>query len=166
MRTGDSLPQLEIIMSKAKDLTQEPPRSPRIRIGGYALLARMADKGRAELARTHGSYHFGCPLDEMLFEFKGVTADAVKAQLQAGLDDRQLAEWFDSNGITRTEQEKEDWSDEVESYRPYESPDKKEWFLEECEPLGLDPAESTLFEYLETDDQVTFEKGGMPKASS
>jgi hypothetical protein len=144
-------------MSKAKDLNQEPPRSPRTRIGGYALLARMADKGRAELAGTAAEYHFGCPLDEMLFEFKGVPADAVKAQLQSGIDDRQLAEWFDSNGITRTEQEKEDWSDEVEAYRPYDNPDKREWFTEECEPLGLDPAEATLFEYLETDDRVTFE---------
>ena len=144
-------------MSKAKDLNQEPPRSPRVRIGGYALLARMADKGRAELAGTSGSYHFACPLDEMLFEFKGVSADAVKAQLQAGLDDNQLAEWFDSNGITRTEEEKEDWSDEVEAYMPYENEEKREWFAEECEPLGLDPAKSTLFEYLETDDRVTFE---------
>ena len=148
-------------MSKAKDLNQEPPRSPRTRIGGYALLARMADKGRAELAGTAGSYHFACPLDEMLFDFKGVSADSVKAQLQSGIDDRQLAEWFDSNGITRTEQEKEDWSDEVEAYMPYESPDKREWFTEECEPLGLNPAETTLFEYLETDDQVTFDDSGV-----
>ena len=148
-------------MSKAKDLSQEAPRSPRTRIGGYALLARMADKGRAELAGTAGSYHFACPLDEMLFDFKGVSADSVKAQLQSGIDDTQLAEWFDSNGIVRTEQEKEDWSDEVEAYMPYENADKREWFTEECEPLGLDPAETTLFEYLETDDQVTFNDSGV-----
>jgi hypothetical protein len=36
-------------MNTAKDLTKEPPRSPRVHVGGYALLARMADKGRATL---------------------------------------------------------------------------------------------------------------------
>lgn len=35
-----------IILPNAKDLTREPPRSPRLRLGGYALMARMIDKGR------------------------------------------------------------------------------------------------------------------------
>ncbi|HKS37360.1 MAG TPA: DUF5069 domain-containing protein, partial [Verrucomicrobiae bacterium] len=34
----------------APDLTQRPPRSPRSRLGGYSLLPRMLDKGRATLA--------------------------------------------------------------------------------------------------------------------
>ncbi len=29
------------------DLTQFPPRSPRVRLGGYVILPRMLDKGRA-----------------------------------------------------------------------------------------------------------------------
>jgi Domain of unknown function (DUF5069) len=29
----------------ALDLTKRPPRSPRLRLGGYALLPRMLDKG-------------------------------------------------------------------------------------------------------------------------
>ena len=37
----------------APDLTQRPPRSPRSRLGGYSLLPRMLDKGRATLA-VHG----------------------------------------------------------------------------------------------------------------
>lgn len=51
----------------AKDLSKEPPASPRVRTGGYAVLARMADKGRAEIAGTAGDYHFACPLDNCLF---------------------------------------------------------------------------------------------------
>jgi len=57
-------------MKTAKDLTKEPARSPRTRIGGYALLARMADKGRATLNGTAGEYPFDCPLDNMLFASK------------------------------------------------------------------------------------------------
>ena len=54
-----------------KDLTKEPPRSPRIRVGGYAILGRTLDKCRALIAGNIGEYHFDCPLDNMLFGFKG-----------------------------------------------------------------------------------------------
>ena len=37
-------------MIKAKDLTQEAPRSSRTRLGGHIILGRMIDKGRATLA--------------------------------------------------------------------------------------------------------------------
>jgi len=63
-----------------KNLTEEPPRSPRTRLGGYALVARMADKGRATLHGVAGEYHFACPLDQRLFDFKGVQADDVKSR--------------------------------------------------------------------------------------
>ena len=47
----------------APDLTQRAPRSPRSRLGGYALLPRMLDKGRATIVNKNGEYHFDCPLD-------------------------------------------------------------------------------------------------------
>ena len=50
-------------MTTAKDLSKVAPTSPRVRTGGYAILARMADKGRADIAGTVGEYHFNCPLD-------------------------------------------------------------------------------------------------------
>src|SRR5437879_3806180 len=53
--------------NQAKDLTQEPPRSPRERLGGFVIFARTVDKCRADLAGTIGEYHFDCPLDNMLF---------------------------------------------------------------------------------------------------
>jgi hypothetical protein len=37
-------------MTPPTDLTLRPPRSPRIRLGGFAILARMLDKGRATIA--------------------------------------------------------------------------------------------------------------------
>ena len=38
----------------APDLTKQPPRSPRVRLGGYVILPRILDKGRALLAGTQG----------------------------------------------------------------------------------------------------------------
>jgi hypothetical protein len=36
------------------DLTVRPPRSFRVRLGNYVILARMLDKGRATLAKKSG----------------------------------------------------------------------------------------------------------------
>ncbi len=143
-------------MSTAKDLTKEAPTSPRKRIGGYVILGRMADKGRAEIAGNVGEYHFACPLDQYLLEFKGVQADDVKALLKDGKSDEELAAWFDANGTPKSEEEKAAWSDGLEAARPYDNPEKKDWFIEVCAEAKIDPAESTLFDYLDADDKVTF----------
>lgn len=145
-------------MTTAKDLTKEAPRSPRIRIGDYALMARMIDKGRATLNGTVGEYHFACPLDQQLFTYKGVLADDVKAVLASGASDDQILAWFSKHGTSKSADEIKVWSDSVEATRPYENPESKEWFAGECAALGLDPAKTTLVDYLETDDRVSFKK--------
>jgi Domain of unknown function (DUF5069) len=143
-------------MNTAKNLTKEPPRSPRHRLGDYALMARMSDKGRADLQGSAGEYHYACPLDQMLFEFKGVNADEVKQLLATGATDEQVLTWFDKHGTPKTAEEIKTWSDGIESYRPYDNPEKREWFSEECAKLGLKPANSTLVDYLEADDAASF----------
>jgi len=139
-----------------RDLTRQPPRSPRKRLGGYALMARMIDKGRADLQGNVGEYHFACPLDQMLFDFKGVKPEEVKKLLGSGATDEQVLTWFNSHGTTKTPEEIKIWSDGVEGYRPYDDPEKKEWFADECAKIGLKPESSTLAEYLEGDDVVSF----------
>ena len=89
-------------MITAKDLTKEAPRSLCQRVKGYAVLARMADKGRATINGTMGEYHFNCPLDNMLFSFKGVQAEDVKSLLASGATDEQVAAWLDQNGIPKS----------------------------------------------------------------
>ena len=88
-----------------RDLTRQPPRSPRKRLSDYALMARMIDKGRADLAGNVGEYHFACPLDQMLFDFKGVNADEVKKLLGSSATDEQVVTWFSSHGTTKTPEE-------------------------------------------------------------
>lgn len=145
-------------MNKARDLTKEAPRSPHIRIGGYAILARMADKGRAFLNGTAGEYHFNCPVDNLLFGFKGVTGAEVRPVLQSGASDEQIAAWLDTRGTPKTTAEVKAWSDATEATRPYENPEQKEWFAGECAQLGLKPETTTLFDYLEADDRASFQK--------
>ena len=63
------------------DLTKFPPRSPRVRLGGYVILPRMLDKGRATVAGKNGEYHYACPLDQGFLEFVGIDPEALKKQL-------------------------------------------------------------------------------------
>jgi len=143
-------------MSAAKDLTKEAPRSPRTRLGGYVILARALDKGRAAIAGTVGEYHFACPLDMMLFDFKGVNPDEVKKLLAAGASDQEVAAWIEANGQAKSAEEVKAWSDGIEAFRPYENPEKKDWFVGVCAEVGIDPAQNTLFDYLDTDDKLSY----------
>lgn len=145
-------------MNLTKDLTSEPPRSPRVRLGGYVILARTTDKCRASLAGKIGEYHFDCPLDNMLFGFKGVTGDDFKAQVQSGASDSDLVEWVDSHGIAKTPEEIKSWSDGLEAVKPYNDPNRRDWFVEQTSALGLDAAKTTLFDWLEADDKASFNK--------
>jgi hypothetical protein len=137
-----------------KDLTKEAPRSPRVRVGGYAILGRTIDKCRALVAGNIGEYHFDCPLDNMLVGFKSVTGDDFKTQIENGASDQQMAEWVYANGEKKTPDEIKRWADEREAYNPYNDPERREWFVEQVKPLGLDAAKTTLFDWLEADDKA------------
>ncbi len=143
-------------MTKAKDLAQEPARIPRVRIGGYVLLARMADKGRATIAGTAGEYHFDCPVDNMLFGFKGVKGAEVKPLLASGASDAEIAAWLDTHGTPKTASEITAWGDSIVTTSLYNDPEKRDWFITECERLGLKPETATFCDYLDADDRASF----------
>lgn len=138
-----------------KDLTKESPRSPRIRVGGYAILGRTLDKCRALVGGNIGEYHFDCPLDNTLFGFKGVKGDDFKAQIENGASDQEMVEWLNRSGQKKTENEIERWGETVEADSLYNIPEKREFFSESCRKLGLDPAKTTTFTWLEVDDKAS-----------
>ncbi len=142
----------------AKDLTKEAPASPRHRTGGYAILARMTDKARADIAGNIGGYHTDCPLDHMLLDWKAVEYADVRKALEAGATDEQIAAHLDSHGTPKTEEEKQQWSAGMEKVTMHGDPEKGEWYDGEVRKLGLDPATTSLFDWLEADDRATYAK--------
>ena len=62
----------------AFDLTKQAPRSPRVRLGGFVILPRCLDKGRATIIGKNGEYQYACPLDHRFLDFVGIKADALK----------------------------------------------------------------------------------------
>jgi uncharacterized protein DUF5069 len=141
-----------------KDLRKEAPRSPRIRVGGYAILGRTIDKCRALVAGNIGEYHFDCPLDNMLFGFKVVEGDDFKAQIEQGASDQEMVEWLNQSGEKKTPAQIMRWSEKMEASSLYDNLEKWDFFVEECNKLGLDPSKTTTFDWLEVDDRVSHAK--------
>jgi len=142
------------------DLNRQPPHSPRHRIAGFVIAARAVDKCRATLAGISGEYHYGCPLDNLLFHFKGITAAQFKKAVQDSNHYEDIGRWLLSNGTIRTPDEITAWSDETEAGSPMMNPEKRVYFIEHCSALGLSPETTSTFDWLETDDRMSFNHTG------
>jgi len=153
--------QIMDMHAHATDLTKRPPRGPRVRLGGYALLARMLDKGRATLAGLHGDYHYNCPLDQRLTEFLGIDAEELKKQLAQGKGDLEILQWIQANAKKKhTEAEIDTWSREQERRTPGDAESQEHFneLLAEAAPARKDI--KSWVELLDLDDYVSF--GGKP----
>ncbi|MEP6670222.1 MAG: DUF5069 domain-containing protein [Chthoniobacter sp.] len=143
-------------MSNITDLTQRPPRSIRTRLGGYALLPRMLDKGRAEIAGKSGDYHFNCPVDQRILGYLGIEAEALKAELAAGKGDGEILGWIRSHQANKhTDVEIEAWSDAAEKRAP--DAESLEFFNDLRKAAAPQRSDiSTWADLLDVDDYVTF----------
>ena len=140
----------------ARDLTKQAPHSPRERIAGFAIASRAVDKCRASLAGTLGEYHYDCPIDNMLFSFKGINGEQFKAAVQASTNYEEVGTWLQANGTTKTPVEIKTWSDQMEAGSLMKNPEKRAYFIENCSKLGLNPETNTTFDWLEADDRASF----------
>jgi hypothetical protein len=141
-----------------RDLAKVAPHSPRARVAGFVIASRAVDKCRATLAGTPGEYHYDCPLDNLLFSFKGITGEQFKAAVQASTNYEEVGAWLEANGTPKTPAEIKTWSDATESASLMKNPEKRSYFIEECSRLGLNPSMNTTFNLLEADDNETFRR--------
>ena len=145
-------------MNTAPNFSQRPPRSPRVRLGGYVLLARILDKGRAELAGTAGEYKYNNPIDRHWFRFTGLTPEALKAELAAGKGDGEILAWVEEHGQPkRPPWEIQQWSAYHNERGPDGDVETLEFFIERVGGLSKTREDMrTWFDYLDLDDHVTF----------
>lgn len=146
----------------APDLTQRPPRSARSRLGGYALLPRMLDKGRAEIAGQNGEFHYNCPLDQHIVNFLGFDAAALREELAKGSGDGETLEWLKTHAQhQRTPWEIEQWSDYMGRRGPDSDAETLEHFAEAVGKFSKTREDIKGWaDLLDLDDYVTF--GGKP----
>ncbi len=143
--------------TNAPDLTKRPPRSARVQLGGYVILPRMLDKGRAVLAGTQGEYKYACPLDQRFLEFAGIDPEALKKQLSAGKGDGEILEWINSQAKNkRTDAEICAWSHHQCSRVPTDT-ESRGYLQELHEKVGPKREDiGTWFDLLDLDDYVSF----------
>ncbi|HWX23366.1 MAG TPA: DUF5069 domain-containing protein [Candidatus Binatia bacterium] len=142
----------------ARDLAKQAPHSPRERLAGFAIASRAIDKCRASQAGTLGEYLYDCPLDNMLFNFKGITGEQFKTAVQASTNYEEVGAWQQSNGTAKTPAEIKTWSDEMEAGSLMKNPEKRACFIQNCSELGLNPQMNSTFDWLEADDRESFRR--------
>ena len=114
----------------AKDLSREFPRSPRESLGGYVVAARTLDKCRAAVAETLGEYHFDCPLDNIFFDFTGISAEDFKSKVAEGATDEEMATWIEENSKVKEKTKIIQWNNDLRYKRISEMPIELQEFLE------------------------------------
>jgi hypothetical protein len=148
-------------IKNAPDLTQRQPRSPRVRLGGYVILPRMLDKGRATVAGKQGEYNYACPLDGRFLDFVGVNGDALKKQLAAGKGDTEILQWIQTNAKHKlTDPEIHAWSAYQEQRAPADTEAREFYHGVHVKIAPKREDIATWFDLLDVDDYVTF--GGQP----
>jgi Domain of unknown function (DUF5069) len=137
------------------DLTQRPPRSPRLKLGGYVILPRMLDKGRAELAGKAGEYHFACPLDQHFLSFTGLTTEDILNLLKEGKSDSEVITWIREH-TKQSEWDIAYWS-EFHSQRGPTDNESRQYFIETLQKIAPDRDDIvTWFDLLDVDDFASY----------
>jgi hypothetical protein len=139
------------------DFTQHPPRSPRVRLGGYVHLPRLLDKARASAAGKLGEFIYPCPLDKRFFAFTGIDPDAFLAAVKSGKGDVEMLAWVNEHTKPqRTPWEIEAWSNWLENLGPGDV--KRHAGISE-DIARLSPGRDdirTNFDRLDLDDYISF----------
>ncbi len=122
------------------------------------MLARIVDKGRADIAGTAGEYKYNNPMDHHFFRFTGLTADALREQLATGAGDGEIIKWVEQNApIKRAPWEIEHWSAWLNERGPDGDIETLEFFAEVVGKVSKTREDvKTWFDYLDLDDHVTF----------
>jgi hypothetical protein len=147
----------------AVDLTQRSPRSPRVRLGGYVLLPRILDKGRASVAGKLGEYRFdGTGMDRHFLTFTGIEFATLKAEIAKGVGDSDLLAWINANAKhQRQPWEIAAWSEFHENRTPDSDAETLNHFAEKVSKFSTAREDiNTWFALLDLDDYCTF--GGKP----
>lgn len=146
-----------MISYKAPDLTQHPPRSPRVRLGDFVHLPRLLDKARAHAAGKIGEYVWNCPLDKRWGLFTGIDPEAVLAEVKKGKNDTEMLAWVMASLKPQRQQwEIIAWSEWVENLTPGDA-QRHKIFSEGITALAPKRDDiRTSFERLDLDDYVSF----------
>jgi hypothetical protein len=139
------------------DLTKRPPRSARVRLGGYAMLPRILDKARASIDGNAGDYIYGNPMDQNFLRFTGISQESLLATVASGKGDWEILKWVNLKAVPkRFPHEIRAWSAQLET-APIGDAEDFEWFTEQVKRIHPGRTDlHSVIDYLDADDHVSF----------
>lgn len=142
----------------APDLRSRAPRSPRARLGGFAILPRLLDKCRADIAGCIGEYHTNCAIDQEFLAFSEIEYESLRGRLVEGLSDGEVLEWIKgSTRNSRTPWEISQWSDYQNHRSPAPNTDLYAYFSDTLSVIGSGREDIRSWaDFLDLDDYCSF----------
>lgn len=139
------------------DLTEHPPRSPRVKLGGFVQLPRILDKARATLQGKEGEYRFGALMDRHFFDYTGIEKDHFLNEVKQGKTDFEMLEWVRENMKPKRHQSEIDlWSKWMQELTPKDKT-MREFVAHRISDYAPHRDDiSTYFEHLDADDYSCF----------
>ena len=100
------------------DLNKDYPASVREKLLGVVQLQRTIDKAKAKAAGTIGEYHYNCPMDQAIFSFLGIDADAFLDIVKNAKSDQDILNYAKTFVAKKTPAEIEAWNEEWLEHGP------------------------------------------------
>jgi len=124
----------------ARDLRKTAPRSPRMKLGGFVIAARMLDKARADILGINGEYNFfPCGLGAYFWKFTGLDPQEFKKVAATGANDTEMDEWIKTNTTVKDKTKVILWNNEMIGLRLCDLSPGAQEYLEEYIPKFCKP---------------------------
>ena len=145
------------VQQLARDLRKTPPRSPREKLGGFVIAARMLDKARADLLGINGEYNFyPCGLGAYFWKFTGLDAMKFKEFVAAGASDEEVDKWVRENTAQKDAKAVIKWNNEMIGLRICDLPEQVQEYFETYIPQYCHPESKVklFFEVYDVEEGV------------
>jgi len=130
----------------ARDLRNSPPRSPREKLGGFVIAARMLDKARADILGIQGEYnYYPCGLGAYFWKFTGLDATQFKEFVSTGATDQDADRWIRDNATQKDAKAIIKWNNEMIGLRLCDLPDQVQEYFETYIPQFCKPPSKVKF---------------------
>jgi len=134
------------VQQLARDRRKTPPRSPREKLGGFVIAARMLDKARADLLGINGEYNFyPCGLGAYFWRFTGLDAMKFKEFVAAGASDEEVDKWVRENATQKDAKAVIKWNNEMIGLRICDLPEQVQEYFETYIPQFCHPESKVKF---------------------
>jgi hypothetical protein len=136
----------EKLQAIARDLRKTPPRSPRERLGGFVIAARMLDKARADLMGSNGEYnYYPCGLGAYFWKFTGLDPVKFKEFTATGATDEEVDRWIRENATQKDSKAIIKWNNEMIGIRLCDLSEQVQEYFETYIPQFCHPPSKVKF---------------------